>query len=222
MGVLRGIARAILTVVTTIVFLQVIVRAARKVYPFPIPPAVGLFVLESPLRRLFASAEETVRRIGLEPGQRALEIGAGTGFIALEAARAVGPEGQVVALDVEPRMLERLRQRTLVEEVANVEAKLGDAAKLEFPDETFDCVYMVTALGEMPDKRGVLWEAYRVLKPGGTLSVSEIILDADYSLKNTVIRLGEDAGFFLSEEHGNLLAYTVNFRKPSRRPGPPA
>jgi ubiquinone/menaquinone biosynthesis C-methylase UbiE len=181
------------------------------------PAAFGLVVLESPLRKRFATAAEIVRRMGLQPGQTVLEVGAGTGYIAKAAAEAVCAEGKVYALDVEPQMIERLRQRKLTENLGNVEPKLGDAAKLDFGDDAFDAVYFVTSLGELPDKRAALWEAYRVLKPGGTLSVSEILLDPDYMLKGTVIRLCEETGFYLTEEHGSFLAYTVNFRKPARR-----
>jgi ubiquinone/menaquinone biosynthesis C-methylase UbiE len=200
--------------------LQAAIRIVRKVRPFPIPPAVGILILDNPLRKRLLSSEEIVRRIGIEPGQKVLEVGAGTGYVALDAARAVGPQGQVTALDIEPRMIERMRQNLLVEGIGNVEGKLGDAAKLDVPDETFDCVYFVTSLGEMPDKQAALWEAYRVLRPAGTLSVSEVVTDPDYMLKGTVIRLGEEAGFYLTEEHGSFLAYTVNFRKPSRRVTP--
>ncbi len=181
------------------------------------PVAAANVVLDSPLRQRFASAEEVVRRIGLRPGQEALEIGAGTGYVAFTAGRAVAPGGTVHALDIEPRMIERLRQRSLTENAGNVEPRLGDASKLDFGDDSLDVVYMVTALGEMPDKSAVLMEAYRVIKSGGTLSVTEILLDPDYMLKGTVIRLSEEAGFFLTEEHGSFLAYTINFRKPARR-----
>lgn len=217
MGAIKALVRFVLSLLGLFLVWQAIIRVVRKVRPFPIPPAVGMFILDNPIRARFLGADEVVRRLDLKPGQQVLELGAGTGFVAVAAARAVGPEGRVVALDIEPRMIERLRQKLLAEGVSNVEGKLGDATKLDFPDATFDCVYMVTALGEMPDKRAVLWEAYRVLKPAGILSVSEIIMDPDYTLKGTVIRLCEESGFYLTEEHGNLLAYTVNFRKPARR-----
>lgn len=217
MAVIRWFCKSLVRVLAVFVIWQAVIRVVRKVRPFPIPPEVGIFILENPFRRRFLAAEEIVRRAGIAPGQKVLEVGAGTGFVALEAARALGPEGQLVALDIEPRMIERLRQNLLVEGIANVECKLGDAAKVDAADDTFDCVYFVTALGEVPDKQGALWEAYRVLKPGGTLSVSEIVMDPDYMLKGTIIRLGEEAGFYLTEEHGNFLAYTVNFRKPARR-----
>jgi len=217
MKVLQAFLRALLWTLGLFLAWQTVVRVARKTRPFPMPAAAGAIILESPLRKRFATAAEIVRRMGLQPGQTVLEVGAGTGYVAKAAAEAVGAEGKVYALDVEPQMIERLRQRKLTENLGNVEPKLGDAAKLDFGDDAFDAVYFVTALGELPDKRAALWEAYRVLKPGGTLWVSEILLDPDYMLKGTVIRLCEETGFYLTEEHGSFLAYTVNFRKPARR-----
>ncbi len=217
MKALRGLLRAFFWIISIFLIWQVAIRLLRKARPFPMPAALAAVVLESPLRKRWVSAETVVRRIGLQPGQTVLEVGAGTGYIATAAARAVGEAGKVYAIDVEPEMVERLRQRKVAENLGNIEVKLADGMQLDFADDTFDAVYFVTSLGEMPDKHASLWEAYRVLKPGGTLSVSEMLLDPDYMLRGTVIRLAEETGFYLLEEHGNLFAYTVNFRKPARQ-----
>ncbi len=219
MKVLQGLLRAFFWIASVFLIWQVVVRVVRKAHPFPMPPALAALALESPLRKRFINAETIVERIGLQPGQTVLEVGAGTGYVASAVAKAVGAAGQVYALDVEPEMVERLRQRKVTENLSNVGVKLGDATQLEFADDHFDVVYFVTALGEIPDKHASLWEAYRVLKPGGTLSVTEILLDPDYMLKGTVVRLAEETGFYLLAEHGNPFAYTVNFRKPARQGG---
>jgi SAM-dependent methyltransferase len=216
---MRRLLRTLFWVLGVFTAWQVILRTVRKIRPFPIPWWFGVMVLESPLRKRIMPGDVLVERIGARPGQTVLEIGAGTGYVVAEVARAVGSEGRVHALDIEPEMIERLRQKTLLENLDNVEAKLGEATKLDYADETFDLVYMVTALGEIPDKRSVLWEAYRVLKPGGIVSISEWLVDPDYMRQSTVIQRCEETGFYLTEEHGNLFFYTLNFRKPARRLG---
>jgi SAM-dependent methyltransferase len=216
---MRRILRAFYWILAVFTIWQVVLRVVRKLRPFPIPSWFGSLALEGPLRKAFVSADVLVDRIGLRAGQTVLEIGAGTGYVTAEAARTVGQEGHVYALDVEPEMVERIRQKTLIENLDNVEVRLGEATKLEFDDDTFDVVYMVMTLGEIPDKRTTLWEAYRVLKPGGILSISEWLVDPDYMRQSTVIQRCEETGFYLTEEHGNLFSYTLNFRKPARRLG---
>jgi len=220
MGFLRGLFRLLLWLVGLFLGLQVVLRLVRRLWPQPMPSQLGTLLLESPLRKRLLSAEALVQRMGLAPGQTVLEVGAGTGYVAMATARAVGEAGKVYTVDVEPQMVERLSARATAELLANLRPTLGDAGRLTFADDTFDVVYFVTSLGEMPDKRAPLWEAYRVLKPGGTLSVTEVLLDPDYMRRGTVIRYCEEAGFYLVEEIGNVLAYTLNFRKPPKTEQP--
>jgi SAM-dependent methyltransferase len=93
-----------------------------------------------------------------------------------------------------------------------VQAGLGEG-KLEC--NQFDRALLVTVLGEVPDREAVLKEIYAVLKPGGILSVTEIIFDPHFQGRNTVTRLAETAGFRVQAFFGNRLAYTLNLEKPS-------
>jgi demethylmenaquinone methyltransferase/2-methoxy-6-polyprenyl-1,4-benzoquinol methylase len=116
----------------------------------------------------------TIERSGLRPGQRALDVAAGTGDLARGFAERVGPTGHVVLADINARMLERGRERLLDAGVAgNVGYVLADAERLPFAEETFDCVAIGFGLRNVTDKAAALASMRRVLRTGGRLLVLE-------------------------------------------------
>lgn len=169
--------------------------------------------LESPLMDKIAGTHATLERIGLQPGQRVLEIGPGPGRLLIPAARRVLPGGEVVGLDIQPGMIERLKARTAQAGVTNLTAILGDATQPNVPPESFDSVYLCTVLGEIPDREAALRQCYAALKPGGMLSITEIFPDPHYQSRATVQRLAEAAGFRLCKMHGRWYFFTANFVK---------
>ena len=204
---------AVLSVVGGLLFIWLVVfRIVRKVYPMPIPaPLVRL--IDNPFRRRFFGAAKTLEQMGIREGMRALEVGPGTGFLSFEAARRLGGDGRLCCVDVEPQVIALLKRKTLEAGADNVSLMVGDAVHLPFRDESFDLAYLVTVLGEIPEKHGALGELHRVLRPDGTMSVSELLPDPDYCLKSTAVALAAGAGFEPSGAFGNLFAYVVNFRK---------
>ncbi|HSJ53834.1 MAG TPA: class I SAM-dependent methyltransferase [Anaerolineae bacterium] len=185
-----------------------LVRIVRHFYKFPMPEFLANLI-DNPLRRRIQPPEEMAIRHGLEPGTWVLEVGPGNGTYTLAAARRVGPAGRVVAVDIEPRMVERVLQKAEAEGVQNVDARVADVTDLPFDDEAFDAAYMITVVGEIPDPVGALRELRRVLAPAGTLACSEVLLDPDYPLASTLLRWAEQAGFRLREKRGNVLLYTL-------------
>jgi demethylmenaquinone methyltransferase/2-methoxy-6-polyprenyl-1,4-benzoquinol methylase len=111
---------------------------------------------------------------GLKPGQRALDVAGGTGDLAVGLARQVGDSGRVVLLDINAAMLDRGRDRLLDAGFAgNVDCVRGDAERLPFGEESFDCITIGFGLRNVTDKGAALASMHRVLKPGGQLLVLE-------------------------------------------------
>lgn len=156
----------------------------------------------------------TLDRIGLAPGLRVLEVGPGPGRLLIPAARRVQPGGEVVGLEVQPGMIERLNTRSSQAGVSNLTSILGDAAQPNVPAESFDVVFLCTVLGEIPDRDAALQECYKALKPGGTLSITEIFPDPHYQNRAIVMDLCQRVGFTPDRYWGSPLSFTQNFIKP--------
>jgi len=187
-------------------------RWASRIWSLPCPSLVG-WALESPLYERITGTEKTLERIGLLPGQRVLEVGPGPGRLLLPAARKVLPGGEVVGIDIQRGMIERLKERARAAGAPNLKAILGDATQPMVPESSFDVVFLVTTLGEIPDRPAVLSQCFRALKPGGVLSISEMLPDPHYQSKATVKRLAEAAGFQIRSVQGGPWLFTANFVK---------
>jgi demethylmenaquinone methyltransferase / 2-methoxy-6-polyprenyl-1,4-benzoquinol methylase len=114
-----------------------------------------------------------VARTGLRPGQRALDVAAGTGDLGAGLARQVGPKGLAVLTDINREMLSRGRDRLLDRGLAQAEFVIANAECLPFPDASFDCVTIGFGLRNVTDKPAALASMRRVLRPGGRLLVLE-------------------------------------------------
>lgn len=188
-------------------------RWASRVWSLPCPSLVG-WALQSDLYERLTGTEKTLQRIGLKSGQRVLEIGPGPGRILIPAAQRVLPEGRVVGIDIQPGMIERLKKRAESAGITNLTAIPGDATQPIVPEASFDVVILVTTLGEIPDRQAALAQAFRALRSGGVLSVSEMLPDPHYQSKAKVKQLAEDAGFQLLSVDGGPWLFTANFVKP--------
>ncbi|MBN1874968.1 MAG: methyltransferase domain-containing protein [Anaerolineae bacterium] len=157
-----------------------------------------------------------IARSGIHAGMKVLEIGCGSGGYTIAVARAVGPEGEVAALDIQPAMLHQLAAKLAqptYQDIHNITLYEASAYDLPFEDETFDLVYMITVFQEIPDRDRALAEVKRVLKPGGLLAITEWLFDPDYPLMSTTAKQGMDAGFVVDAALGDLWTYTVRFKK---------
>ncbi len=209
---LLRILYTVLAIPLTLIVLHTIIRVVRHFNKFPMPQWMAN-AIDNPLRRRIQPPDDTALRHGIEPGMHILEVGPGNGTYTLATARRLGPEGELVTIDIEPKMIERVQRRIEAEGVTNIDARVADAYDLPFGDESFDMVYMITVINEIPDIPRALAEFHRVLKPSGTLVFSELFMDPDYLWAATLTRKVQAKNFHLKEKIGNIFYYTLIFEK---------
>jgi len=122
----------------------------------------------------FSHPAENIKTIVLGEGSTVVDLGAGSGFYSLEAARVVGPEGRVYAVDVQKDLLARIKTSAESERLSNLDIMWGDIEKIggsKIGSEHADVVLLCNVLFQIEDKEALITEALRILKPNGRLCV---------------------------------------------------
>lgn len=208
----------LLQILLVVVVLLLVVTTAWRLVSrrcsLPCPSWLGWLVeLDNPFAGNY-NARSIIRRLDLQPGMRVLDAGCGPGRIAIPLAQALGAEGQVVAVDVQPRMLRWAADRARAAGVGNIEFRELSLGTGNLEKSRYQRVVLVTVLGEIPDRRSALREIFDALVPGGFLSISEILVDPHYQSRGTILKLAAPAGFREKAFFGNRLSFTLHLEKP--------
>jgi SAM-dependent methyltransferase len=145
----------------------------------------------------------------LRPGEVVLDLGSGAGFDAFLAADAVGESGRVIGVDMTPEMIEKARGNAIRRGTSNVEFRLGQIENLPVEDESVDVVLSNCVVNLSPDKPRVFGEAFRALRPGGRLMISDLVTlgELPSSVRNSLAAyVGCVAGVSLKDDYVRMLS----------------
>jgi ubiquinone/menaquinone biosynthesis C-methylase UbiE len=193
-----------------------------------IEPLVGRLEVES--REIYAHREALAAIVGPRPGAVVADVGAGSGFMALLFARQVGPTGKVIAVDINPKLLELISARAKKENLSNLQTVLAKDDSSELPPNSVDLVFICDTYHHFEFPQRTMESIHRALRPGGQLVVVEFRrvpgTSPEWLLEH--VRAGEevftkeilDAGFELTNVHNAPFLkenYILRFRKVEKR-----
>jgi len=140
----------------------------------------------------------------IKEGEIVLDLGSGAGFDVFLAAQRVGKTGKVIGVDMTPEMIDKARENARKDNYENVEFRLGEIENLPVADETADLIISNCVINLSPNKERVFQEAFRVLKPGGRLMISDIVLleELPEFIKNNIdAYIGCVSGAIMKDEY---------------------
>jgi ubiquinone/menaquinone biosynthesis C-methylase UbiE len=149
------------------------------------------------------------------PGETILEVGPGTGYYTLDAARWVAPGGTLHIVDLQPAMVDHAVRAAETAGVGNIVPRAGDAQALPYEDASFDGAFLVTVLGEVPDQVQALRELARVVRPGGRVVVGELLGDPHMVRESSLRSRAAEAGLEFERRIGPPAGYFGVLRRPA-------
>lgn len=179
----------------------------KGVFPYELA-----FTLLIPVRNIFLSPKQLVKRLELRADLQVMEVGPGPGYFSLEIAKRL-TRGKLILADIQQEMLNYAQKRLNRKGLTNVDYYLCNGKTFQFEDDTFDRIYLVTVIGEVENKEEYVQEFYRILKKGGILSISELAGDPDKMSITEIKNLAEKNHFSFYKMFGKESNYTMNFKK---------
>lgn len=145
----------------------------------------------------------------IKEGERVLDMGSGAGFDCFLASSLVGPSGQVIGVDITSEMVDKARANAKKGGYENIDFRQGDLENMPVADNYVDVVISNCVINLVPNKRLVFKEAFRVLKPGGRLAISDVVLTRelpDFVKNSTKAYIGCLAGAIMKQEYLEIIA----------------
>ncbi|MBN9321218.1 MAG: methyltransferase domain-containing protein [Delftia acidovorans] len=155
-----------------------------------------------------------VRQLQIQPGMKVLDAGCGPGRVTLPLARAVGAQGQVLAVDLQPAMLEQVAAKARTQGLENVRTQAAALGQGQLEAQQHDRAVMAAVLGEIPDRQAALADVFQSLRPGGLLAVAELVFDPHFQRRTSVEKRAGEAGFIPHSFHGHAAAYLLVLQRP--------
>jgi ubiquinone/menaquinone biosynthesis C-methylase UbiE len=188
-------------------------RLVSRRRSLPCPSWLGwLLELENPFLGI-NRAGNVIQYLNLKSGMTVLDVGCGPGRLTIPMARAVGPNGSVTALDIQPKMLDKAREKARKAGLDNIRFIEAGAGSGKLEKDRYDRAVLVTVLGEIFDREAALREIFDALKLDGFLSVTEIVADPHFQSRRRIIDLAVPIGFREKNFFGNKFAFTLILEK---------
>lgn len=194
------------------VFLTWRVSSRRRALPCP-SWLRWMVELDNP----FAKSNRAAFIVGhmeLQPGMTVLDAGCGPGRVTIPLAKAVAPDGIVVAADLQEGMLKSVAVKAREAGIQNVKTLREEIGQGKLDERSFDRALVAAVLGEVPDRGAAMAELFRTLRPGGMLAIAELIFDPHFQRRSVVSELALGAGFRQRAMFGNRMAYMLLLEKP--------
>ena len=158
---------------------------------------------DNPILPLVRNPYKLLKAAGLEQGHKVLEVGCGPGSFTIPAAKIVGDEGHVYAVDIHPRAVERVKKKIEREALSNITASCVNASDTGLPGESVDLAFLFGLRYIAGGLENVISELHRVLKPGGILS-----FEKTRGSESELIQEVERGGFINSGRRGRVFLFT--------------
>lgn len=202
-----------LLLLIAVVIVAIIWRLYSKRYLLPCPTWISWLVeLDNPFAKAH-QAKAIVKNLELDVGMSVLDVGCGTGRVTIPIAEAIGPKGEVEAMDLQEGMLEKVKHKATKLGLANIKFTKGEITTYPLTANKYDRIVLVAVLGEIPNQSHALQNIFAALKSDGVLSIVETIFDIHFQSQKKVIELAKKNGFIEKKLTGKWFAYSVNFKK---------
>jgi len=201
-------------ILVLIVIVFLVWRLFSRRWVLPCPSWLGWMVeQENPFTKI-NRASSIIEHLDLQPGMRVLDAGCGPGRVTIPLATAIGPDGKVTALDIQSEMLQKVKDKAQLKNLSNIQFLQAHIGEGKIGKNQYDRTILISVLGEIPDREQAMKKLFEALKPGGILSVTEIIFDPHFQRQKTVLTLAEQVGFKQKEVIGSFYSYMMLLEKP--------